>query len=88
MLETEERVKHEQSILQAMRGWVAGEKFSQFTSKIAEAKRLSNETDDTLESLETLSKRQTGKAPEMQQKLRAVVGDCDSLLADLKDRLG
>ncbi len=88
LIETENRAKHEKSFLQALREWVSGEKFSQFTSKIDEARSLSKDTDDIIDNLEAYSKRQAQKVHQMQQKLRLTLGDCDSLLDDLRSRLG
>jgi hypothetical protein len=88
LIEVENRVKHENSILQALREWVSGEKFSLFTSKIDEARSLSKDTDGIIDDLESYSKRQAQKVHQMQQKLRLTMGDCDSLLADLRSRLG
>lgn len=52
MIATEKRVKHDTTILQALREWVSGEKFVQFTTKIDEAKSLSKDTDDIIDNRE------------------------------------
>ena len=88
LAETEKRIKHETTILQALREWVSGEKFVQFTAKIDEARGLSKDTDDIIDNLENYSKRQAQKVHQMQQNLRLTLGDCDTLLDDLKSRLG
>lgn len=86
LIEAENRIKHEKSILQAMREWVSGEKFSEFTDKIDDARKFSKETDDTIDDWESYSKRQSKKVHQMQQKLRLSLGDCDGLLDDLRTR--
>ena len=85
--EVEKRIQREKSVLQALRGWVSGDKFAEMASRIDAARRLSKETEDLLEDWESYNKTKATKIHQAQQKLRVALGDCDGLLADLRTRL-
>lgn len=83
----EEKTTMQEHILEALREWIKGTKFSIILSQIDDALSATRETDELMQKWQTYNEKQVKSTRELQNKIRTSLFQCNEILEELKEKL-
>jgi len=88
MREEEDRLRMQERVTMAIRDWLSGDGFHKAVEDLELATQASKDTDILIQQWQNYAEERSSQVQKTQQKLRAYLIACSSLLNDLQSRLG